>query len=166
MKIYPNKYVKKVEELDIKFMEENGLEALILDVDNTLIDMSKVVSESIKGWAKRLQASGFKLYILSNSQNKSKIKKIANEINAPFEYFARKPFKQGFLKIKEKLGLESKQIGVVGDQIFTDIIGGNSVGMYTVLVELINKKEYLHTAWKRPIESLIKKRYCRKLGEN
>ena len=162
MKIYPNKYVKKVEDIDIQFMKENKLEALVLDVDNTLIDMTKVVSKEIKLWAKKISEDGIKLYILSNSHHKEKVSKVAKEINAKFEYFAKKPCKTGFLKVIEKLGIENKRIGMVGDQIFTDIIGGNSVGMFTILVEPISKKEYLHTSWRRPLDNFIKNRYIKK----
>ena len=162
MKIYPNNYVENVEKIDKEFMQKNKLEALVLDVDNTLIDMTKIVSDEIKQWAKSLTDEGFKLYILSNSYNKSKVEKVAKEINAPFEFFAKKPFKKGFLKVIEKIGIEKNKIGMVGDQIFTDILGGNSVGMYTILVEPKNKKEYFYTYWRRPIDNLIKKRYIKK----
>ena len=56
-------------------------------------------------------------------------------------------------------GLNSEQIGVVGDQIFTDVIGGNRCKMFTILVEPIDKKDLLITAWKRPIEEKIKQKF-------
>ena len=60
---------------------------------------------------------------------------------------------KNILKIKEE------NIAVVGDQIFTDIIGGNKCQMFTILVEPINKKDYWYTAWKRPLENKIKNKY-------
>ena len=80
-------------------------------------------------------------------------------MNIPYVLFARKPFKKGFLAIQKELQLNSEQIGVVGDQIFTDVLGGNRCKMFTILVEPIDKKDLLITAWKRPIEEKIKQKF-------
>ena len=69
-----------------------------------------------------------------------------------------KPFKKGFLKIQKEIKEPPEKIAVVGDQLFTDILGGNRCNMYTILVDPINPKDYWYTAWKRPIENRIKKK--------
>ena len=140
MNIYPKELLNKVEEITIEFIQKNKLKALILDVDNTLIDYNKNLSEEKIQWAKNLKGQGVKLYILSNSNNKEKVEKVANTLNIPYVLFARKPFK-------------------VGDQIFTDVLGGNRCKMFTILVEPIDKKDLLITAWKRPIEEKIKQKF-------
>ena len=159
MNIYPKELLNKVEEITIEFIQKNKLKALILDVDNTLIDYNKNLSQEKIQWAKNLKGQGVKLYILSNSNNKEKVEKVANTLNIPYVLFARKPFKKGFLTIQKELKLNSEQIGVVGDQIFTDVIGGNRCKMFTILVEPIDKKDLLITAWKRPIEEKIKQKF-------
>ena len=159
MNIYPKELLNKVEEISIEFIQKNKLKALILDVDNTLIDYNKNLSEEKIQWAKNLKGQGVKLYILSNSNNKEKVEKVANTLNIPYVLFARKPFKKGFLAIQKELQLNSEQIGVVGDQIFTDVLGGNRCKMFTILVEPIDKKDLLITAWKRPIEEKIKQKF-------
>lgn len=159
MNIYPKELLNKVEEITIEFIQKNKLKALILDVDNTLIDYNKNLAEEKVQWAKNLKGQGVKLYILSNSNNKEKVEKVANTLNIPYVLFARKPFKKGFLTIQKELKLNSEQIGVVGDQIFTDVIGGNRCKMFTILVEPIDKKDLLITAWKRPIEEKIKQKF-------
>ena len=159
MNIYPKELLNKVEEITIEFIQKNKLKALILDVDNTLIDYNKNLSEEKIQWAKNLKGQGVKLYILSNSNNKEKVEKVANTLNIPYVLFARKPFKSGFLAIQKELQLSSEQIGVVGDQIFTDVLGGNRCKMFTILVEPIDKKDLLITAWKRPIEEKIKQKF-------
>lgn len=68
----------------------------------------------------------------------------------------KKPLRSGFRKVQKKLQEKNENIAVVGDQIFTDIIGGNRCKMYTILVDPIDKKDYWYTAWKRPIENKIK----------
>ena len=159
MLIYPNEYFSKVEEITIEFLQKNKIKALILDVDNTLIDYQKNLSENVKKWAKELKGQGTKLYILSNTNNKEKVEKVANAIEISYKYLAKKPLKSGFLKVQKELKEKPEHIGVVGDQIFTDIIGGNRCNMFTILVEPIDKKDYWYTAWKRPMENKIKQRY-------
>ncbi len=156
MNLYPDAYFKKVEDITIEFLQKNKIKALILDVDNTLIDYEKNLSEEKIKWANNLKGQGVKLYILSNTNHKEKVKQVADKLQIPFNYFAKKPFKSGFIKVQEKLQEEPQKIAVVGDQIFTDIIGGNRCKMYTILVEPVNKKDYWYTAWKRPIENKIK----------
>lgn len=159
MNLYPREILNKVEEISIEFIQRNKLKALILDVDNTLIDYNKNLSEEKIKWAKNLKGQGVKLYILSNSNRKEKVEKVAEVLGIPYILFARKPLKSGFLKIQKELQLKPEQIGVVGDQIFTDVVGGNRCKMFTILVEPIDKKDLLITAWKRPIEEKIKQKY-------
>ena len=159
MNLYPKELLNKVEEITIEFIKKNKLKALILDVDNTLIDYNKNLSHEKIEWAKNLKGQGVKLYILSNSHKKEKVEKVANKLDIPYKLFAKKPSKKGFLEIQKELNLKPEEIGVVGDQIFTDIIGGNRCKMFTILVEPVDKKDLLITAWKRPIEEMIKNRY-------
>ncbi len=156
MNIYPNAYFKKVEEITIEFLNKNKIKALLLDVDNTLVDYSKKMTESVIKWAKELKGQGVKLYILSNTNDKAKIENIVKDIDIPYVHFAMKPLKRGFKKAQKELGEKSENIAIVGDQIFTDIIGGNRCHMFTILVEPINEKDFWYTMWKRPIEKKIK----------
>lgn len=156
MNLYPDAYFKKVEDITIEFLQKNNIKALILDVDNTLIDCEKNLSEEKIKWANNLKGQGIKLYILSNTNHKEKVQQVADKLQIPYNYFAKKPLKKGFIKVQEKLQEESQKIAVVGDQIFTDIIGGNRCRMYTILVEPVDKKDFWYTAWKRPIENKIK----------
>lgn len=159
MFFYPNAYFKRVEEITIEFLKKNNIKALILDIDNTLIDYNKNLSESVIKWAKDLRGQGIKLYILSNTNNKQKVENVANKIEVPYFNLAKKPFKTGFYKTQKALNIDFENIGVVGDQIFTDVIGGNRCNMFTILVDPIDKKDYWYTAWKRPLENKIKNAY-------
>ncbi len=165
--IYPDAYFNKVEEITIEFLNKNKIKALILDIDNTLIDYSKIMTSSVENWAKNLKGQGVKIYILSNSNKKKKVENIAKILDVPYIYFGKKPLKMGFKKAKKELKENSKNIAVVGDQIFTDIIGGNRCKMFTILVEPINEKDFWYTRWKRPIENKIKEkiRKMQKIGE-
>ena len=163
--IYPNAYFNKVEEITIEFLKKNKIKALILDIDNTLIDYSQNMTKSVEKWAKDLKGQGVKLYIVSNSNKKKKVEKIAKILDIPYVVFAKKPLKSGFKKAKNELKEKEENIAVVGDQIFTDVIGGNRANMFTILVEPINEKDFWYTKWKRPIENRIKKKIRGKQGE-
>lgn len=159
---YPNAYLNKVEEITIEFLQKNKIKALILDIDNTLINYKEEMTESVERWAKDLKGQGMKLYILSNTNKKKKVENVANKLGIPYIYFAKKPLKAGFKKVQKELKENSKNIAVVGDQIFTDILGGNRAKMFTILVEPINEKDFWYTLWKRPIEKKIKMKYKNK----
>lgn len=165
MLLYPNIYLNKVEDITIEFLQKNKLKALILDIDNTLIDYNKNLSYDVIKWAKDLKGQGVKLYILSNTNHKEKVENVAKTLEIPYKNLAKKPFKSGFIKVQNELKEKNENIAVVGDQIFTDIIGGNRCNMFTILVEPIDKKDFWYTAWKRPLENIIKNRY-RKTKEN
>ena len=165
--LYPNLYLKRVEDITIEILIKNKIKLLILDVDNTLIDYYKKLSENIISWAKEMKGQGIKLYILSNTNDKKKVEEVANKLKIEYKHFAMKPLKRGFKYIQKQINIKPENIGVVGDQIFTDIIGGNRSKMFTILVDPIdNNKDYWYTAWKRPIENKIKKKYKIEEGKN
>lgn len=166
MIFYPDGHFEKVEEITIKYLQKNKIKALILDVDNTLIDYQKHLEKSVIQWAKGLKEQDIKLYILSNTNQKEKVEKVANALEIPYQNLAKKPLKTGFLKVQKELQEKKENIAVVGDQIFTDIIGGNRCKMFTILVEPINPKDFWYTAWKRPIENKIKNRYLKKANKD
>lgn len=162
LSIYPNVYFDKIEKITIEFLQKNKIKALILDMDNTLINYKKEMPDNIEKWAKNLKGQGTKLYILSNTNNKEKVENIAKRLEIPYKSFAKKPLKSGFLKVQKELGYRQEQIAVVGDQIFTDVIGGNRCGMFTVLVDSIDNKDFWYTIWKRPLENILKKKFREK----
>ena len=159
MILYPKAYFERVEQITIDFLQKNHIKALILDVDNTLIDYNRNLSERVIKWAKELKEKGIKIYILSNTNHKEKVEEVANALQVQYKNLAKKPFKSGFLKVKKLLEEKSENIGVVGDQIFTDVVGGNRCKMFTILVDPIDKKDFWYTAWKRPLENKIKEKY-------
>ena len=156
MNIYPDAYFKRVEDITIEFLNKNKIKALLLDVDNTLVDHTKKMTESVTKWAKELKGKGVKLYILSNNNDKAKIEGIVEKLDIKYQLFAMKPLKIGFKKALKELNEKNENIAIVGDQIFTDIIGGSRCHIYTILVEPIKEKDFWYTAWKRPIENRIK----------
>lgn len=162
MIIYPKILINSVADITVELLQKNQIKALILDVDNTLINIERKIPEKTKQWVKCMKENNIKLYILSNTNNKQKVEDVSNALDIPYRNLAKKPSKKGFRKVQELLQEKPENIGVVGDQIFTDVIGGNRSKMFTILVEPIQKKEYWYTRWKRPIERVVKNRFKKK----
>ncbi len=162
MLIYPQTYIESVKEITIEFLKNNNIKALILDVDNTILDFDKKIPEGIEKWCENLKKQGIKFCILSNSNKEEKVKMVADNLKIPYFHLATKPFKRGFKKAIKLLNEKEENIAAVGDQIFTDIIGANRCRLYSILVRPIAKKDLLVTRIKRPLENMIIKTYLRK----
>ncbi len=165
MCIYPKEYFDSVTDITIEFTKKNNLKGLILDVDNTLIDYNQNLDEKIIKWCKELKDENIKICILSNTNKIEKVTKVANALDLKFYYFAKKPLKFGFKKAQKYLNIDAKNIGVVGDQIFTDVIGSNRMKMFPILVKPLAEKDIWVTRFKRPIENLVIKSYMKKKNE-
>ena len=165
MILYPNLYCKDVTKITVKFLKEHNIKGLILDVDNTLIDYDRNMDEKVKTWVNDLKQNDIKFCIVSNTNKVDKVKKVSEQLNIPYFYFAKKPSKKGFLKAKKQMNLENENIAAVGDQIMTDVIGANRCKMFSILVEPISEKDIFITKVKRPIEKLIINRYLSKMGK-
>ena len=159
MLLYPKEYFNSVKDISINFLKNNNINGLILDVDNTLISLDKVMPKGVLDWAKNMKNNGIKICILSNSNKINKVEAVAKMLEVPYIFFGKKPLKTGFLRAKDILKLKEENIAVVGDQIFTDIIGANRCNMFSILVKPIEEKDYLITKIKRPLEKFIIKKY-------
>lgn len=164
MVLYPDLYIENVLEIDADFLKKNQLKGLLLDVDNTLLYYDRTRLKGIDAWVKQRKVEGIKMCILSNSEKKDKVQTLAEELEIPFIYFAKKPLKSGFKRAQKILGLEAGNIGVVGDQIFTDVLGANCMKMTSILTKPLEERDILITKVKRPLEDFIIKRYLKKRG--
>ena len=163
MFLYPDGYFDSVRDIEIEYLKKNNIKAIILDVDNTLIDYYRNFQNGTIEWVNEVKKSGIKFCILSNSNKLKKVKQVAKQIDVPYFYFAKKPLKGGFKKAKKLLNVEEKYIAVIGDQIMTDVLGANRCNMFSILVKPIKEKDIIITRVKRPIENLILKKYQSKL---
>ena len=109
MLIYPDKYLKNVKEITIELLRENNIKALILDVDNTLIDFNRKILEGTEEWCFNLKKQGIQFYILSNTNKIQKVEKVSKTLDIPYITFAKKPLKTGFKKIQKILEIENSR---------------------------------------------------------
>ena len=120
-------------------LQKRGIDSLLLDVDGTLVNRkSNMIPKAVKNWiieSKKL----FSLYLISNNPSKKRIGKIAKELNLRYKYNASKPRRKVTLSAIQEIGTEPKNIAIIGDRIFTDIIVGNRCDIKTILVKRLNR---------------------------
>lgn len=161
-KFYPAVQLDRVQDISVELLDKNGIKGLILDIDNTLVpEHMKEADENAVRWIEAMKAAGFKLCIVSNA-TKKRVLKFNERLKLYAIHRALKPGTSAFLKAARLLDFKNKNIAVVGDQIFTDIYGGNRVGMFTILVRPINKREGFFVRLKRYPEKLVLSSYGRR----
>ena len=126
------------QDLPIEHFIERNIKLLILDADKTLVNTKETEPEvSVKNWIE-LANEKFHIHIVSNNPSKKRISTIAHHLKLPYTYLAGKPRSKSIKKIILELSMNKKEIALIGDRIFTDILVGNRLGLYTVLVKPIS----------------------------
>lgn len=158
MKYYPNMYKKDIFDINYKKLKEIGIKCLIFDLDNTiaLID-EHIIPDKTKKFLINLKKD-FEIVIISNNVTK-RVKKYADYLKCDFVANSMKPLSRGYKKISKKYNLDANEMCMIGDQIVTDIYGGNRFGTYTILVDPLGEKDLKITSLNRFIESKILKKY-------
>ncbi len=151
----PDQHLDSIFEVDVEYLQSLGIKGIITDLDNTLVPWNdRNITPRLAEWFAMLRESGFKLFIISNNSRDSG-GQLALELDIPAIFYAIKPRKRAFQKALDQMKLQSNQVAVIGDQIFTDVLGGNRLGLYTILVTPISEKEFLWTKLMRMLEKLV-----------
>lgn len=146
--------VNSLYDIDPQKLKKRGIRGIVFDLDNTIIPWDQpTMSPEIIQWLQELLAQDFKLCLVSNNMGK-RVKKIAEIINIPFVARAYKPAKSGFRQAGITMKLPAHQIAVVGDQLFTDVLGGNRVGFHTIWVTPLTTTEFIGTKITRRLEKI------------
>lgn len=161
-KFYPDLRVGRVQDIDLDFLRRRNIKGVLLDIDNTLVPMHvKEADENAVRWIERLKSEGFKVCIVSNASHKRVIK--FNERLKVYAFHrASKPGTKIFLEALRLMDIRPEEAAMVGDQIFTDIYGGNRLNMYTILVNPIDPREAFWIQIKRFPEKIVLASHGRK----
>ncbi|MBH0229947.1 YqeG family HAD IIIA-type phosphatase [Halobacillus yeomjeoni] len=151
----PNEHFSSVLEIDPNHLKEKGVKGIITDLDNTLVawDVPDATDE-IKDWFKAMNDHGIQVTITSNN-NEDRVKLFSDPLNADFIYSARKPLSHAFKKAQRQMDLKKDEMVVIGDQLLTDVLGGNLAGFHTILVVPIVETDGFFTRINRKIERRI-----------
>jgi len=156
--INPDLYVDNLWDVPLNRLQQAGIQGILLDLDNTLTRWNGMqVSPEALSWVKLALEQGFRLCLLSNN-SAPRILPVATELGIPFVAKAGKPRRRAFHQGIKVLELPREQVAAIGDQLFTDVLGGNRTGIYTILVTPLDKVEFLGTRIMRKVEGLFRHR--------
>ena len=161
-KYIPDIYVKSIYYIDYDKLKERGIKCILFDLDNTVAPLSiKKPNKKIKDLFVKLKNMGFKVIIFSNS-GKLRLKPFKEELEVDCAFSCKKPMRKKFDIILREYKYGISEVVIVGDNIVTDVLGGNKVGITTILVNPISNKE-------RPISKisrLCERKKMRKLAKH
>ena len=129
--------------ISAEFLQRQGISLLMLDFDNTIVPYTtNTPTDQVKNWLAAMKKSGLTVCVVSNSK-RNRVPEFCKEYGIECITHARKPFSKGIRQCLKKYSIPASQAVLVGDQIYTDTLGGNCAGVRTVLVHAIHN----HTIW-------------------
>jgi HAD superfamily phosphatase (TIGR01668 family) len=154
----PDLYYSSVHAIDLEALWLSGVRVLLLDLDNTLLPRdTNVVPDASKAWVDSLKSLGFRVCAVSNNWHE-RVRVVAAELGIEVVDHAVKPLPFAFLRALSRAGGRARESAVIGDQLFTDILGGKLLGMRTVLVQPLSATDLAHTLLLRRLEAIVLKR--------
>lgn len=151
---YPKKLANSAYEIDYQKLYKEGYRGLLFDIDNTLVEHGAEASQRAKDLFKMLKQIGFQACLISNNQE-ARVKKFNEDIQVHYIYKANKPLKKSYIDATKLMGTRIKTTVFIGDQLFTDVLGANRIGMMTYLVNPIGPKEEIQIVIKRYFERIV-----------
>ncbi|WP_324603078.1 YqeG family HAD IIIA-type phosphatase [Calidifontibacillus oryziterrae] len=159
----PDEHVKDIFKIKAEELKKRGIKGVITDLDNTLVEWDRPeATPELKKWFQEMKEQGIIITIVSNN-NQERVKQFSDPIGVDYIYEARKPMGRAFRKALKDMKLKKEEIVVVGDQLLTDVLGGNRSGMHTILVVPVAQTDGFFTRINRKIERSILN-YMRKKG--
>lgn len=141
-----------VTDINVDFLKSRQIKGLILDLDNTLTTHDNPVpAEKVTDWISEMKKHGIKLMIVSNN-TAERVTPFAKNLGLDFVSHGRKPLTYGFTTAKNLMNISYENIAIVGDQIFTDIVGANIKGVRTIYVKPIKFETTKFFKFKRFME--------------
>ncbi len=166
MRVFTPEYIfRNVTHITPAFLHEQGVEALVLDVDNTLTGHgSQELGADVAAWLDIMRAAGIRMMVASNNYKK-RVEPFANKIGLDYASFCCKPLPKWLRAAKRKWGLPRSHMALVGDQIFTDGLAGHFGGVRVFLVQPLAEAETFGIRLKRWLEKPFLRRYYGQGGQ-
>ena len=141
--LLPKLIFHKLTDVTPEFLRQRGIDLLMLDFDNTMLPYtSRIPTQELLAWIDRMKRSGIRLCVVSNSK-KAKAAGFCREHNIACITHSKKPTGRGIRQCLSRFHAKPGQAALVGDQIFTDVLGANCAGATSILVKPI----HLHNIW-------------------
>jgi HAD superfamily phosphatase (TIGR01668 family) len=150
----PQMTVPRVSDVDCAGLAALGIRGVMLDLDNTLAPWrNPELFPGVEAWMRCLKAHGMTACVVTNASNARRVQPVADRLEIPWVTRALKPLSGGYRRGMALLGTAAHATAMVGDMVLTDILGGNRLGLYTVLVDPAHAREHLLARLiQRPLE--------------
>lgn len=144
--VLPHFHAGSVLDITPEFLAAQRIRALLLDVDNTLVPWQAAeVTPPVAAWVRSLHAVGVGMCLVSNTHRKRRLQQLADVLEIQYVLRGGKPLPHGFLRALDQLGMAREEAAMVGDQLMTDILGANRLGLRTILVTPLSPVEFWGT---------------------
>jgi len=159
----PNYRCPRISEIPIEWLKQEGIKAIILDLDNTLLPWNEnIPSEENISWVKMVKEAGFRVVLLSNNGGE-RLQNISKELGVAAIGWGVKPLSRGFKRALRFLKVQSRgEVLVIGDQLITDVFGAKKMDFKVLWVESLSRKEFVFTRITRKLESILIKQLTKK----
>jgi uncharacterized protein len=158
----PDEQVQDIFSIRPEYLKEKGIKAIITDLDNTLVEWDRPnATPKLIQWFKEMQEQGILVTIVSNN-NERRVGAFSDPLGVPFIFQARKPMGRAFRRAIKQMGVKKEEAVVIGDQLLTDVLGGNRNGFHTILVVPVAQSDGFITKFNRRVERRIMKFFKRK----
>jgi HAD superfamily phosphatase (TIGR01668 family) len=153
----PQLVIPSVTVLTPDFFRTRGLSAALLDLDNTLVQWhGDDVQSDVAEWLQDLKAAGLRFCLASNTHRPRRLAALGEALGVPYEMGVAKPWPAGLRRCLSRLEASPAETAMIGDQIFTDVWGGNRCGLFTILVRPMSPREFIGTrVVSRPLEKVV-----------
>ncbi|RYL91611.1 YqeG family HAD IIIA-type phosphatase [Sporolactobacillus sp. THM7-4] len=161
-KLLPEEHVNSILDIQPEELKKRGIKGVLTDLDNTLVAWNEAhLTPELVKWFAAFKEAGISVMILSNN-NERRVKKFSDQADIPYIYRARKPLPFAFKRAMKKMNLSKEELVVIGDQIMTDVWGGNQIGAHTILVAPVASTDGWATKMNRRMERMVLSRMRRK----
>jgi HAD superfamily phosphatase (TIGR01668 family) len=138
----PKVITKTVTDIRPDWLKSRNIRLLMLDFDNTIVPYTtNTPTEAVENWLKAMLASDIQLCVVSNSK-RDRVKIFCAKYGMDCITHAKKPFSKGIRECLDKYSIPAFEAALVGDQIYTDTLGGNGCGVTSILVEAIDNHNF------------------------
>lgn len=154
-KFLPDEHVQSILDIHPEMLKKRGIKGLITDLDNTLVAWNEAhMTPELASWFDSFREAGISVMILSNNSER-RVKLFSEPAHVPYVHRAKKPMAYGFRRALKEMRLKKNEVVVAGDQIVTDIFGGNQFGVHTILVVPVALNDAWLTKINRTVERFI-----------
>ena len=162
---YPSIWINSIyKDVDFNKLYKKGYRGIISDIDNTLVEHDADANDQAVEFCQRLKDIGFELCLISNN-DQERVSRFNKDVKAHMIYNGKKPLPGSYNRAMELMGTNKKNTIFVGDQLFTDILGANIVGIKSILVEPISPREEIQIVIKRFFEKIVLYFYKRDISK-